>query len=176
MQALNPSTIALLVLAPLVAWRLYARFRRVVGRQRLSRARPWITLIILPAIVFLLAYAAHWHFERLLWLVGGLAFGSLLGIYGLRHTRFESTPEGLFYTPHAHLGIALSLLLLGRILYRLVQLYALDGSASYAAPEFAQSSLTLFIFGLLAGYYIAYAVGLVRWRNSVVPGRGALDA
>jgi hypothetical protein len=168
MQALNPSTIALLVLAPLLAWRLYVRFRRVVGRQRLSRVRPWITLIILPTIVLLLAFTTYGHFERLLWLAGGSLVGALLGVYGLRHTQFESTPRGLFYTPHAHLGIALSLLFFGRVVYRLVQVYALDTSASRAGPEFAQSSLTLAIFGLLAGYYIAYAVGLVRWRNSVV--------
>jgi uncharacterized membrane protein YidH (DUF202 family) len=74
----------------------------------------------------------------------------------------------LFYTPHAHLGIALSLLFFGRVLYRLVQRYALDTSASYAGPEFAQSSLTLAIFGLLVGYYVTYAIGLVRWRHSVV--------
>jgi hypothetical protein len=170
MQALNPTTIVLVVLAPLLVWRIYARFRRVVGRQRLSRVRPWITLTIFPAIVFLLAYAAHWQFERLSWLAGGLTSGSLLGIYGLRQTRFESTPQGLFYTPHTHLGIALSLLLVGRFLYRLIELYALDTAAPRGAPEFAQSALTLAIFGLLAGYYIAYAVGLVRWRNRVVRG------
>jgi len=168
MQTLSPSTVALLVLAPLLAWRIYVRFRKMVRRQRLSRVRLWITLIILPAIVLWLGYASFWHIERLFSLTGGLMFGSLLGIYGLRHTRFESTPQGLFYTPHAHLGIVLSLLFVGRILYRLVQRYALDASPSHAAPEFAQSSLTLAIFGLLAGYYIAYAVGLVRWRNSVV--------
>jgi len=170
MQALNPTTIVLAVLAPLLVWRLYTRFRRMIGRQRLSRARLWITLIIFPTIVLLLAYAAHWRWERLLWLAGGVVLGSLLGVYGLRQTRFESTPQGQFYTPHAHLGIALSLLLVGRLLYRLIELYGLDTTASRGAPEFAQRPLTLAIFGLLAGYYIAYAMGLVRWRNQV--GRG----
>jgi hypothetical protein len=168
MQALNPTTITLLVVAPLLVWRIYVRFRRMSGRQRLSRVRPWITLILFPTIVLLLAYATHWHFERLSWLAGGLVFGSLLGVYGLRQTRFESTPQGLFYTPHAHLGIALSLLFVGRIVYRLIELYVLDTTASHGAPQFAQSLLTLAIFGVLAGYYFAYAVGLARWRNRVV--------
>jgi Na+/proline symporter len=168
MQALSPTTVTLLVLAPLLVWRIYVRFRRMSSRQRLSRVRPWITLIIFPTIVLLLAYATHWHFERLLWLAGGLVFGSLLGVYGLRWTHFESTPQGLFYTPHAHLGIALSLLLVGRMLYRLIELYALDPRASHGAPQFAQSPLTLAIIGLLAGYYCTYAVGLAAWRNRVV--------
>lgn len=167
MQALNPTTIVLAVFAPLIVWRLYRRFRRLVGRQRLSRVRPWITLIIFPTIVLLLAYAAHWHYERLLLLAGGLVLGSLLGIYGLRQTRFEATSDGLFYTPHAHLGIALSLLLVGRLLYRLIELYGPDTTAPRGAPEFARSPLTLAIFGLLAGYYIVYALGLVRWQHRV---------
>jgi hypothetical protein len=31
--------------------------------------------------------------------------------------------------------------------------------------EFATSPLTLFIFGLLAGYYMTYAFGLLAWRR-----------
>ena len=102
MQTLNPSTITLLVLAPLLAWRIYVRVRRMVGRQRLSRVRPWITLIIFPMIVLLLAFTAYGHFERLLWLAGSLLVGLLLGVYGLRHTRFESTPEGRCFTHRTH--------------------------------------------------------------------------
>jgi hypothetical protein len=176
MATLNPSTVALLVLAPLLIWRAYSRFRRMVGRQRLSRVRPWITLIIFPALVLLLAYAARTSMERLSMLAGGLLFGLLLGIFGLRHTRFEPTPQGLFYTPHAHLGIALSVLFLGRILYRLVEIYALDAAVPAGASEFARSPLTLAIFGLLAGYYIAYANGLLRWRNRVLAAKTARES
>ena len=166
MQTPTPTTITLLVLAPLLAWRIYARVRKMVGRQRLSPVRPWLTLIFFPLIVVSLAVATQWHPERMLALSGGLLAGALLGVYGLRHTRFESTPQGLFYTPHAHLGIALSLLLVGRVVYRLVERYGL-GTGSSPAAGFAQSALTLAIFGLLAGYYICYAAGLVRWRQRV---------
>jgi hypothetical protein len=138
----------------------------MVGRQRLSRVRPWITLTIFPALVALLAYAAH--AERLWWLAGGLVIGSLLAVYGLRLTRFEPTPEGLFYTPNVHLGIALSLLFAGRVLYRLVEVYAIGTTASPSTADFARSPVTLAVFGLLAGYYIAYAFGLVRWRYRVL--------
>lgn len=92
----------------------------------------------------------------------------MLAVYGLRQTRFEPTPQGLFYTPNAHLGIALSVLFVGRILYRLGEVYVLDTTASPGTSDFVRSPLTLAVFGLLAGYYIAYAVGLVRWRNRVL--------
>ena len=127
MLAPAPSTIALLVLLPLVAWRIYMRFRRMIGRQRLSRVRPWITLAIFSIVLVLLAYAARAHVERLEWMATGFAAGGLLAAYGLRLTRFEPTSEGLFYTPNAYLGIALSLLFFGRLLYRVAEVYAKEG-------------------------------------------------
>lgn len=92
MQAPSASTITLLVLLPLIVWRVYARFRRMVGRQRLSRIRPWVTLFIFPVLLALLGFAAHEHLERLWWLAGGLGLGALLGVFGLSKTRFEPTP------------------------------------------------------------------------------------
>ncbi|MGH9805654.1 MAG: hypothetical protein ACRD9W_00045 [Terriglobia bacterium] len=167
MQAPNPSIVTLLVLAPLLVWRIYSRIRRLVGRQRLTRLRPMIALIVFPAVVLSLAYAAHAHAEQLLSLAGGLGLGLLLGVYGLRLTRFESTPQGLFYTPRAQIGIALSLLFVGRILYRLVQIYALN-TAPAGPSAFGRNPLTLAVVGLLAGYYTAYAGGLLRWRSGVL--------
>lgn len=152
-------TVGLLVLLPLLGWRLYARFRRLVGRQRLSRVRPWITLSVFPLLTLLLVYVAGAGLS--VWLVAGLGAGALLGAYGLRRTRFERTGTGFFYTPNAHLGIALSLLFAGRLLYRLVELYLAASSHTLPAP-FGRSPLTLAIFGLLAGYYVAYAIGLLR--------------
>ena len=168
MSAPTPSTLVLLALLPLVAWRVYMRFRRMVGRQQLSRVRPWITLAIFSIVLVLLAYAARAHVERLGWLAAGLAAGGLLAAYGLRLTRFEPTPQGLFYTPSAHLGIALSVIFIARIAYRLVEVYVVEPTVAHGMEEFGRSTLTLAVFGLLAGYYIAYAVGLARWRFRVL--------
>ena len=164
----HPSTVTLLVLFPLIAWRVYARFRRMVGRQRLSKVRPWITLAIFPVLLALLAFAALAHPERLLWLAGGVVIGAALGVFGLSKTRFEPTPQGLFYTPNAHLGIALSLLFIGRIAYRFVEVYLIDPTLPQGPADFARSPLTLTVFGLLAGYYIAHAIGILWWRRSVL--------
>jgi hypothetical protein len=152
--------LGLLLVVPLVAWRLYARFRRMVGRQRLSRVRPWIHLTLFPALLVLLAWLSRERVDALALLAGGVAAGAVLARYGLKRTQFEVTAGGYFYTPHAPLGIALSVLFAGRILYRVHEVV----SAGPAAADFARSPLTLAVFGLLAGYYTAYALGLVRWR------------
>jgi hypothetical protein len=162
MPAPSLPALGLLILVPLVAWRLYARFRRLVGRQRLSRLRPWITLTLFPALVLLLAWLVHGRTGALAWLAGALVAGAVLARYGLSRTQFEVTPSGFFYTPHAPLGIALSVLFAGRIVYRVYEVT----SAGPAAADFSRSALTLAVFGLLAGYYIAYAIGLVRWRRA----------
>ena len=166
MQAPGTATLVLLALIPLILWRVYSRVRRLVGRQRLSRVRPWITLALFPLIIALLAWLAWPHAEPLAWLGGGLIGGAALAVFGLRMTRFEPTKEGLFYTPNLHLGIALSLLFVGRIAYRVVEVAVLGHPNG--AIDFAKSYVTLSIFGLLAGYYIAYAAGLVRWRFAVL--------
>ena len=82
MTSLSPSTIMVLVFVPLIIWRVYSRIRRMVGRQRLSKIRPWITLTVFPLIVAMLALAGLRHPERLTLLAGGLAVGMLLAVHG----------------------------------------------------------------------------------------------
>jgi FtsH-binding integral membrane protein len=168
MQAPSPSTIGLIALLAVLSWRAYARFKRMVGRQRLSKRRPWITLTVFSLLVLLLGYGARAEPQRLAWMIAGAAAGALLAVYGLSKTRFEPTPQGLFYTPNAHVGIVLSLLFVARIVYRLVEIYLVDPATPRDASAFVRSPLTLAVFGLLAGYFIAYAIGLMRWRSHVL--------
>lgn len=164
-QGSAPATVAVLILLPLLAWRIYARIRRVVGRQKLSRKRAWLTLVIFPVLLALLAYASHANGEHLAALAAGLAAGCLLAVFGLRLTRFEATADGIFYTPSAYLGIGVALLLVGRVLYRLVEVFRLDTRTLPGTTELMPGPLTLVIVGLLAGYYMGYALGLVLWRT-----------
>jgi len=163
-----PGALTLAILVPLIAWRVYARFRRMVGRQRLSRVRPWITLTIFPLLILLLLWTARFDMEREGWLLVGLAVGAGLAVFSHGLTRFEATPEGLFYTPNAPLGIALTILMVGRLGYRMYEVWTLAPGVVRNNTEFIRSPLTLAIFGVLAGYYVAYAIGLVRWRFAVL--------
>jgi hypothetical protein len=167
----NPSIVVPIGVGALVLWRMYSRIRRMVGRQHLSNVRPWVTVTVLPLITLLLAFTARQQLNSLLLLGGGLAVGIGLGVYGLRVTRFEKTPQGLFYTPSAHVGIALSLLFVGRIVFRLFQINSFSGEQP-APPTaaYATTPLTMLIFGTLAGYYVTYAIGLLRWRHGSAGG------
>jgi uncharacterized membrane protein len=168
----STTTLTILALLPLIGWRMYWRVRRMIGRQRLSRVRPWITLIVFPLLLCLLALSAfappHPQPQRLAWLAAGLAIGGLLAVYGLKRTRFEPTPEGLYYTPDSRLGIALSVLFISRVLYRLLQLLVIGVDTAPQGNEFTLSPYTLGPVGMLFGYYIGYAIGLVRWRRRIL--------
>ena len=155
----------------LIAWRLYGRIRRTIGRQRLSTRRPWFLVVFFPLLILLLAFTTYRHPLAEAGLMGGVIVGVALGILGLRLTRFETTSEGMFYTPSAHLGVALSTLLVGRIVYRFLVSGGAPWSSAGAQPPAAPTPLTLLLIGTLAGYYTAYAFGLLRWaaRSRSVP-------
>ena len=176
MHAALASTLTLLVLGSLITWRVYARFRKLVGRQRLSRYRAPITLSIYSLLSLLVAYAAFEHPVRVLWLAASLLAGLALSIVGIRHTTFEATPGALFYTPNAHLGVVLLALFVARIAYRLVEVYFLAPSLPRGTTEFMGSPTTVVAFGLLAGYFIGYAFGLARWRASVLRAKRLREA
>jgi hypothetical protein len=170
MQAVQPHSLLVpILLGAVIVWRFYSRIRRMVTRQKYSKVRPWITVSVFPILVIVFTAISIAHPLPLAALAGGIAFGTGLGVYGLRLTKFETTPEGMFYTPSAHLGIALSVLLIGRIGYRFLQMSGSDGFTQpqpMVSPGNPGSWVTLLIFGTLAGYYVTYAIGLIRWARN----------
>jgi len=167
MDLTHPSTLLVPVgIAALVCWRMYSRIKRLVGRQRLSKVRPWLTVSLFSLLLAVVLLSSLARPLGAFALVAGVGVGVALGFYCLSLTKFEQTSLGLFYTPNAHLGVALSLLLVARIGYRAAQLYFTARAATAAVPSsFARSPLTLLILGTLAGYYVTYALGLLRWRH-----------
>ena len=163
----NSSILVTVLILALVGWRLYARSRKLIGRQRLSKWRPWVTVTLLPLLVIFLGVLSR-HQPPALWALGGGAIAGIgLGILGLKLTKFEATPTGASYTPSAHLGIALSTLLTLRIVYRFIQASQTVNAGASPPASYSSSPVTLLIFGALALYYVTYAVGLIRWSRRI---------
>ncbi len=160
---MTPSPIVAALLVPFIMWRVYQRIKRLMVRQRSQPWRHWIAVVVFPVIVALLGVAALAHPLALAGMAAGIAAGAALGVVGLRRTVYERIGGAYFYTPNAHIGILVSMLFLGRLLYRAHELYMLDAAHQ---PDFASSPLTLMVFGVLAGYYTMYAAGLLRWRKT----------
>jgi Na+/proline symporter len=163
-----------LLLAGLFAWSIYRRVRRNIGRQKLHPRRAITSIIILSAVSVLIVGASWPNIHLLLGFSGGFLPGALLGLAGLRLTRFETADGGHFYTPNTHIGVSLSLLLAGRIAYRFLVLSNAASASNHPPPM--QSPLTFFIFGLTAGYYIVYQTGLfIHSRDHGVAGQNRFE-
>lgn len=154
----------------LVGFMLYRRYRRTFGPQRIViwKIVLRITLLTLVAAGFIWSQPTLWG------LVAGASGGTLglgLGIFALRHTRFEATAQGSFYTPNGWIGLAVTALFLGRFASRMVGLYQQGAFAPQASPGgFPKSPLTLGLFLLLAGYYVSYLAGVwLASRKLVAP-------
>jgi len=171
-----------ILLGGVVVWSLYRRVRRNIGRQLVRRRRKLFSIVIFTVVSAGLLVTSFSNPRLLLGLAGGLALGAGLGRFGLRLTRFETTDEGHFYTPNTFIGIALSLLFIGRLAWRFWSLRELETSSRH--PALMQSPLTFFLFGLIAGYYVIYYLGLfARTRpmpavaqNSFARADSALDS
>ena len=140
------------------AWSIYRRVRRNIGRQKLRPRRITTSIVIFSVVSLMLLGVSLSHPPLLLGIGGGLLLGVPLGFLGLRLTQFETTDAGHFYTPNTPIGVGLSLLFVGRMIYRFWILR--DAAESPGHPPLMQSPLTYFIFGLIAGYYLVYYIGL----------------
>jgi hypothetical protein len=174
-QAMAAPALTYAVLVPVVLFSIYRRLRRNFGRQPLRVGRIAFR-VVLFALVALLLLGSGLLMPRLgLGGVAGLLGGAALGLYGLHLTRFEAVPQGRFYTPNGVIGIALTALLLGRLLYRFLVLSPLMSAGAPglqdpgAMTTFQRSPLTLAIAGLLVGYYLAYYAGLLHKARALVP-------
>ncbi|HTD92056.1 MAG TPA: hypothetical protein VK663_15435 [Burkholderiales bacterium] len=166
------SQIGSLLLAILVVFLVYRRFRRSFGQQPLRPVRMRVRTVLLLIIGGLLLPTALRSSAFLAALLGGLGAGIALAVWGAARTRFLRDANQLYYVPHTYTGIAVSLLFLGRLVYRLIQAYGdahaggggLDPSSQpFGAAGMLRSPLTLSLFYILVGYYVCY-YSIVLWK------------
>jgi hypothetical protein len=157
-----------LIMLPLLAWMIWRRVSRQFGRQPIRRKRMIARIVIFAIIGGLLALTGLQQLALAEGLLGGVLIGGAVGLVGLRLTRFEVDPsKGDCYVPNPWIGALLTLLLLGRLGWRLMIMWPVMQQASnagqYAGPPtgYASSPLTMLVIGMLVGYYIAYFTGLL---------------
>ena len=81
----SPPTIPILM-AGLIAWSIYRRVRRNIGRQKLRPVRITISIVVLSVVSVLLFSLSLSYPQLLLGIGGGLLLGTPLGFVGLRLT------------------------------------------------------------------------------------------
>jgi hypothetical protein len=159
----------------IVAFGVYRRVRRNIGRQTLTATRQYVRMAIFTVLCLVLAFTRPLQPVGVAYMASGLIVGAAIGWFALRHTEFEATPQGYFYTPHLYIGIAITALFIGRLLYRVVVMMdTMNHAAAGGAPTTMDSNpLTLGILFLTASYYIVYCTGLLRWLRNAQLAAGA---
>ena len=158
------TTLALLALTPLLVWRIYTRIKSRMVRQRSIASRHYTGVLVFGAMILVPAAQLLGNPYNLAALLVGAAGGIGYGIWGLKLTRFETGAQGYWFTPNARLGIVMAMILVARLLYYGVEIYANQGKG-VPTPQLTESPLTMLCVGLTAGYFGCYSVGLLRWRR-----------
>jgi hypothetical protein len=163
---MDQKQITLMLMIAAVGFAIYRRVRRTIGRQPFQPRRMQVRMIVLGIVGALALLFSLRNIEVGGAMVVGLVGGAALGLFGLRYTKFETTPKGQFYTPHTYIGLFVTLLFLGRLAYRFVIVMpAMQAAAQADANPYAsfqKSPLTMAIFGIVVGYYIAYYAAVIR--------------
>ena len=91
-------------IAAVVAFGVYRRVRRNIGRQTLTATRQYVRMAIFTVLCLVLAFTQPLNPVGVAYLISGFIVGAFIGWFALRHTEFEATPQGYFYTPHLDPG------------------------------------------------------------------------
>jgi hypothetical protein len=95
-----------------------------------------------------------------------MAFGGILGLVGLAMTRWESQPEGLFYTPSRWLALLVTLAIAARFGYgwwRATHSGSPSSGDQHWLIAASGTQLSVAVAAGLIAYYLVYSIG-VRLR------------
>ncbi|MES2491141.1 MAG: hypothetical protein V4607_15245 [Pseudomonadota bacterium] len=167
---------ALAIAAPLMMWGMYRRVHRNIARQKITGWRLITRSTVLGILFVVLLLWPSFDPVMALAEVAGVIAGALFAILGLRLTRFEQMPDGHYFTPNAILGVAVSMLFVGRMIYRIIVLYpALAAAQQSDSPITAQmlnagprSALTIALLGIVIGYFCVFCLGVLRTSRRMV--------
>jgi hypothetical protein len=165
-MAVDPKLIAPLLVTIVAVVMVLRRVRRSFGPQLVRTGRLQFRIGVLGLIGVLMIVVSIRNVELLGALIGGIGCGAALGYLGLRHSKFEVTAQGRYYTPHTYIGLLVSALFIGRLLYRTLTVYPAVQAAGYSNQDtldaYHKSPLTLAILGVLIGYYVLFSLGVLR--------------
>ncbi|MCE3261150.1 MAG: hypothetical protein K0R43_229 [Pseudoduganella sp.] len=164
---LTVTTVVLLILVPVLIWRIYSRLKLVFRRQESVAWRHWVGAAGLPLLLLAAAQSMLANPPALSMMTGAVLAGAWLAVFALKKTRFENREGTLYFTPPSRTAILVCLLFAARVLQIGVEFYINRQSERpqlINSTEVLQHPLTVIPFGLLLGYLAAYSIGLLRWR------------
>ena len=162
----------LLALAGVVLLSLALRYR--VGTAR-RQARRWVASLNVWmtsfSAIFFLSFTlllSFWVGSAFRFSLIGMGVGGILGLLGLAVTRWESRPEGLFYTPSRWLAFLIIFAIAARVMHgwwHATHSGSAPGDKHWLITA-SSTQLSLAVAAGLIGYYLVYSIGVrlrLRW-------------
>jgi hypothetical protein len=160
----------LLALTGVVLLSLALRYRAGTARRQ---ARRWVAslnvwMTSFSAVLFLsfTLLLSFWVGSAFRFALIGITSGAIVGLLGLAITRWESRPEGLFYTPSRWLALIVTLTIAARFIYGWWRATHSGNSApgnQHWLITASGTQLSVAVAAGLIGYYLVYCIG-VRLR------------
>ena len=149
-----------------LALRYRAGTARRQGRRWIANLNVWMTSL---SAVFFLSFTfliSFWLGTAFRFALIGMCVGAILGLLGLAMTRWESQPEGFFYTPSRWLALLVTLAIAARFVYGWWRAThsGSDGPVDqHWLITASGTQLSLAVAAGLIAYYLVYSIG-VRLR------------
>ena len=149
-----------------LALRYRAGTARRQGRRWVASVNVWMTSLSAVLFFFFTFLLSFWVGSAFRFALIGMGFGAILGMLGLAMTRWESQPEGLFYTPSRWFALVVTLAIAARFVYGWWR-DTHSGSNAQTDQHWlitaSGTQLSLAVAAGLIGYYLVYSIG-VRLR------------
>ena len=146
-----------------LALRYRAGTARRQGRRWVATVNVWMTSFSAVLFLFFTFLISFWLGPTLRFALTGMAGGALLGLLGLALTRWETEPEGLFYTPSRWLALLVTFAIAVRFVYGWWRATH-SGSPAPGDPHWLMTAsatqLSLAVAAGLVAYYLIYSIGV----------------
>jgi hypothetical protein len=163
---MNQHSYTIIVIIALILFSIFRRVRRNIGWQKLKKGNLVFRTILFFIIGMVFLAEGIYHPISLISDVVGILLGIILAYYGVTLTSFEKREGLLFYRPNIWIGSLVTVLFLGRLVYRFYDLFtsgALGGlqqgptkglqNMGYAFGNSWTAGLILIMFGYYSIYY-----------------------
>ena len=162
--------LVLLALTGVVLLPLAVRYRAGTARRQARRwvatLNVWVTSFSALFFISFTLLLSFWVGSAFRFALIGMAFGGILGLVGLAMTRWESQPEGLFYTPSRWLALLVTLAIAARFVYgwwRATHSGSPSSGDQHWLIAASGTQLSVAVAAGLIAYYLVYSIG-VRLR------------
>jgi hypothetical protein len=119
-----------------------------------------LSAVFFLSFTFLLSF---WVGSAFRYALMGIGAGAIIGLLGLALTRWDSRPEGLFYTPSRWLAFLIVFAIAARVLYGWWHATHSGSNApgdQHWLTTASGTQLSLAVAAGLIGYYLVYSIGV----------------